>query len=65
MKAPLSPSARTGSRLERVRLRMKLLLDRKRGRSQVARFGVSDRAVANDRSRSTPTGSPSKKRRSL
>jgi hypothetical protein len=65
MKAPLSPSARTGSRLERVRLSTKLLLVMNRGRNQEARLGVSASAVVSVRSRSTPTGRPSRKRRSL
>ena len=63
--APLSPSARTGSRLVSVRERMKLLLLRKRGRSQEASAGVSASAVTSERSRSTPTGTPNRKRRSL
>jgi hypothetical protein len=54
MKAPLSPSARTGSRLVSVRESRPLLL--RPGRSQLASVGVSDDRGDQRRSRSTPTG---------
>ena len=60
MKAPLSPSARTGSRLVSVRESTKLLLVRNRGRSQDVRLGVRRARVVTVRSRSTPTGMPRK-----
>ena len=65
MNAPLSPSARTGSRLDSVRESTKLLLLMNRGRSQELSLGVSETAEVSDRSRSTPTGTPRRNRRSL
>ena len=64
MNAPLSSNSRTGDRLFSVRLRMNPLEVVNLGRSHEVIAGVSASAVVRFRSRSTPTGTPSRNFRS-